>query len=179
MMKVLQAKKYLMDNNRVINTKNLKNTLLGVDETKRFILKEFEAHNQKLNSLIGIEYANGTCNRYSTALNHTRNSIKWKYKVEDIELSKLDYEFISEYSYWYRTEKNCCHNTTMKYLIYLKNVLLCLKKDWIPRDPFLDFKLSKKEVEKEYLTKSELKRITDKNFGVEQLNQVRDIFVFS
>ena len=180
MMKVLQAKKYLMDNNRIITAKNLKNTLLGVDETKRFILKEFEAHNQKMRSLIGIEFAKGTFKRYSTALNHTKKFIKWKYKVEDIELSKLDYEFISEYSYWYRTENNCSHNTTMKYLTYLKKiVLLCLKKGWINRDPFLEFKLSKKEVEKEYLTKAELKHIADKDFGVERLNQVRDIFIFS
>lgn len=72
-----------MDYSKELTALNLNNRLLGIDQIKRFILKEFEAHNQKIKSLIGIEYAKGTCDRYITALAHTHNFIKWKYKVED------------------------------------------------------------------------------------------------
>lgn len=67
----------------------------------------------------------------------------------------------------------------MKYLANLKKiVLICVKNDHIPRDPFFAFKMAKHEVDRTALTEQELKAVESKVFDIPQLEQVRDIFLF-
>ncbi len=178
--KVQQARKYLMDTEKEISAINIKNVLLGIRDDKKMILELFQEHNERMGSLVGKEFAYGTFKRYKTSLRHTRAFIQWKYGKSDIEIRKLDYEFLSDYSYWFRSVKNCSHNTTVRYLIYLKKiVLLCVKKAWLLRDPFIGFNLASKEVVREVLTKEELDSIKSKDFSIVRLQHVRDIFLFS
>jgi integrase len=68
----------------------------------------------------------------------------------------------------------------MKYLYNFKKiVLICIKNGWLLKDPFIGFKLFKREVEQPFLTQTELKEIAFKRFPTERLNHVRDIFLFS
>jgi integrase len=68
----------------------------------------------------------------------------------------------------------------MKYLANFKKVvLICVKKGWIHKDPFQGFKLAKREVERPFLTESELREISSKQFATERHNYVKDIFLFS
>lgn len=178
--KVYQAKKYLMDTEKDISAINIKNVLLGIRDDKKMLLELFQEHNERMGSLVGKEFAYGTFKRYKTSLRHTRAFIQWKYGKADIEIRKLDYEFLSDYSYWFRSVKNCSHNTTVRYLIYLKKiVLLCVKKAWLLRDPFIGFNLAGKEVVREVLTQEELDSIKSKEFSIVRLQHVRDIFLFS
>jgi site-specific recombinase XerD len=113
-------------------------------------------------------------------LDHTRSFIKWKYKNEDLDIQSLDYEFISAYSFWLRPVQNCSHNTTVKYLANFKKiVLICIKNGWLQRNPFIQFKMVKKEVNRVFLTWHEIQMISKKIFVTDRLNHVRDIFPFS
>ncbi len=68
-----------------------------------------------------------SCN-VSTSKLHTRSFPQWKYKIEDIDIKKLNYEFISNYAFWLKSKRNCNHNSTIKYLANFKKVvLLCIK----------------------------------------------------
>ncbi|WP_162052270.1 phage integrase SAM-like domain-containing protein [Pontibacter pamirensis] len=68
-------------------------------------------------------------------------------------MRKLDFGFISDYEFWLKSVRGCAQNTTMKYLGNFKKVIhICLKKGWIQRDPFLGFKMSKKEVVRGFLS---------------------------
>ncbi len=60
-----------------------------------------------------------------------------------------------------------------------KIVNFCLKSGWLQKDPFFGYKMSQKEVIREYLTEAELQEIQGKRFAIERLSQVRDIFLFS
>ncbi|MEX2593975.1 MAG: site-specific integrase [Anditalea sp.] len=178
--KVLQAKKKLMDSDKEINAERLKNVLLGKDEDTRMILKIFEEHNKQVEALVGRDFAAGTSQRYKTSLDHTRSFIQWKYGVDDLDIQSLDYEFISNYAFWLKSIRNCGQNSTAKYLANFKKiVLICIKNGWLRRDPFIGFKLVKKEVNRVVLSNEELKRIAERQFGIERLEQVRDIFLFS
>lgn len=46
------------------------------------------------------------------------------------------------------------------------------------KDPFQGFKLTKKEVVKNPLSRDELRRLTEKVLEVDRISQVRDIFLF-
>lgn len=130
--------------------------------------------------MVGKEYAPGTLERYQTSLDHTRSFIQWKYGVDDLNIRRLNHEFISEYAFWLKSVRNCAHNTTMKYLANFKKIVLrCVRNGWLQRDPFCDFRLTKKEVVRTALTETELQTIGTKKFGSERLTYVRDIFLFS
>jgi integrase len=68
----------------------------------------------------------------------------------------------------------------MKYLANFKKiVLICLKNGWIIKDPFIQFKITKQEVERPILTEQELQTLVSRNFEINRLNLVKDIFIFS
>jgi len=113
-------------------------------------------------------------------LDHARSFMVWKYGISDKEIQSLDYEFISEFSFWLKTVRNCQHNSAVKYMTYFKKIVLqCVKSKWLPGDPFIDFKMTKRDVERPHLTEEELISIYRKIFVSDRLTQVRDIFVFS
>ena len=92
----------------------------------------------------------------------------------------MDYDFISSFSFWLKTVKNCNHNTTLKYLTNFKKiVLICVKNGWLIRNPFTQFRMVKKEVNRIILTWQEMQKISEKTFVTDRLNHVRDIFLFS
>jgi hypothetical protein len=130
--KALQAKKHLIDTDRDVSSEAIKNFLLGIGEKKRMIIEIFHDHNSQVKSLIGKEYTPATLQRYLTTLDHTLCFIRWKYNKEDMDIQLLDYDFISSFSFWLKTVKNCNHNTTMKYLTNFKKiVLICVKNGWL------------------------------------------------
>jgi site-specific recombinase XerD len=176
---IYQAKRSLNDSNKTVSAQAIKDAINGVTEKPRMILDVFKHHNDQMKALEGIDFAAGTIGRYEISMQHTKAFIKWMYKVDDKPIKELDHEFISQYAFWLKTVK-CNHNSTMKYLANFKKVvLICVKNRWLPGDPFANFKLTKKAVEKIALTEAELKRVIEKKFDTERLNLVRDIFVFS
>ncbi|TVP44021.1 MAG: site-specific integrase [Mongoliibacter sp.] len=178
-MKIHQARKQLMDLDKDLTAESIKNTLIGKSEDRKLILEIFETHNKEMEALVGKEFAPGTMERYRTSLEHTRSFIRWKYGKDDMELKYLDYEFISQYSFWLRTVRGCAHNTTVKYLSNFKKIVLnCVKIGWLQRDPFMGFKMVKREVRREILTKEELQKISEKEFTIQRMAQVRDVFLF-
>jgi site-specific recombinase XerD len=178
--KVYEAYKALLDQGVNITAGRIKNKLMGIEERPRMILEVFSDHNEQLKSLVGHGYAPLTLKRYKTALEHAREFILWKYKTADMEITRLDYGFITDYEFYLRSVRKCAHNSTMKYLANFKKiVLLCVKRGWLPKDPFYGFKLAVKEVVREVLSAEELDRIASREFAVERLRVARDIFLFS
>ncbi|MGN6267025.1 MAG: site-specific integrase [Ginsengibacter sp.] len=179
--KVFEAKRKLIEIDKTINPENIKNLLLQkADQPKYMLMEIFKNHNSQMASLVGREYAPGTLQRYETSLRHTQSFLKWKYKVADFEISKLDFEFISDYEFWLKSIRKCDHNTTIKYLSNFKKIVnRCLRNGWLQKDPFLRFSMRKREVERTALTEFELEALRMKKFDIERLAIVRDIFLFS
>jgi len=178
--KILEAEKKLFKKDIVVNSDNLKNELLGVNENRRMLIPIFEDHNNKIKELIGIEYASGTLERYVTSLKHTKEFLEWKYKVSDIEITKINHAFITEYEFFLRSVRKNCNNTAVKYIKNFHKIInICLANNWIERNPFANYKAKVKEVERVYLTEQEIQNIINKVFKTERLSLVRDIFLFS
>lgn len=58
-------------------------------------------------------------------------------------------------------------------------VNLALKNEWLERDPFAKFKKTFTKTNRECLTEMELKTVELKEFKIERLSFVKDLFVFS
>ncbi|WP_396188446.1 site-specific integrase [Flavobacterium sp.] len=177
---ILQAEKKLIKKDISVSSENLKNELFGLTETKRMLVPIFQDHNNKIKELVGKEYAPGTLERYTTSLKHTIEFMQWKYNISDIDITKIDHAFITDYEFWLRSVRNCANNTAVKYLKNFNKIIkLCLANDWLDKNPFANYKSKVKEVERVYLTEDEIQSILNKDFKTERLSLVRDIFLFS
>ena len=178
--KIIDVQMELIHKNINITSEALKNRLLGTQERQRTLIPIFKDHNNKIKELVGREYAPGTLERYNTSLKHTTEFLEWKYKISDIEISKIDHAFITEYEFYLRSVRNCANNTAIKYIKnFSKIIKICLANHWIDRNPFANYKSKVKEVERVYLSEGEIQNIINKDFKTERLSLVRDIFLFS
>lgn len=178
--KILIAEKELNKKDIPVNLETLKNTLLGTKERQRLLIPIFEEHNNKIKELLGIEYAPGTYERYQTSLKHTKDFLNWKYSISDIDITKIDHAFITDYEFYLRSVRKCANNTAVKYIKNFNKIIkLCLANDWLEKNPFSNYKSKVKEVERVYLSEVEIQNIINKDFKTERLSLVRDIFLFS
>ena len=178
--KVLDAQMELLHRNETLSIENFKNKLLGTEERQRMLVPIFQDHNNKIKELVGKEYASGTLERYTTSLKHTIEFMQWKYNISDIDITKIDHAFISDYEFWLRSVRNCANNTAVKYIKNFNKIIkICLANDWLDKNPFANYKSKVKEVERVYLSEEEVQAIIEKEFKTQRLSLVRDIFLFS
>ena len=169
----------LKDKDQATST-TIKAKLQGTDKRVRMLVPIFQDHNNKIKELVGKEYAPGTLERYTTSLKHTIEFMQWKYNISDIEITKIDHAFITDYEFWLRSVRNCANNTAVKYIKNFNKIIkICLANDWLDKNPFANYKSKVKEVERVYLTENEIQSIIEKEFKTERLSLVRDIFLFS
>jgi hypothetical protein len=103
-----------------------------------------------------------------------------QYKIKDIALKEINYNFVSYFETYLRTVHNCGVNTTAKYLQQLKHIITLAKNNgWIHADPFINFRIRFEKADRGYLLQEELQKMMQKKFSIKRLEQVRDIFVFS
>jgi site-specific recombinase XerD len=169
----------LQEDDQFISAQAIKNIYQGKNVRQHLLLELFRYHNGQVKAEIGKGYSKGTHLRFETVLTHTGSFIKDHYGKEDMNFNELKYDFITEFEHYLKSQKEISHNTVIRYLkIFKKIVLIALKNEWIPRDPFSRYTMTMKEVKKGYLTKEELQALYSKEFGIERLEHVRDIFLF-
>jgi site-specific recombinase XerD len=127
-----------------------------------------------------------TLKHYAVTRRYLEKFLKEKRNTTDIRINDIDYKFIIDFETYLRNHKPADHqrpmnnNGVMKHLIRLRKMTtLALKLTWISRDPFKNYKFRYKKVETAFLNQKELNSIQGKDFAVDRLNIVRDLFVFS
>jgi len=177
--KVYESHRLLTADKENITAETIRMRLNGKVETERLLTEIFQAHNDKIKALIGTEFTRGTWVKYNTTLNHLKGFLNSKLNLTEIEVTKVDGAFISEFEFYIRSNGKCANNATVKHLKNLGKVMrLCLANRWITYDPFFNRKNRIDKVDRVYLTMEELQVMIDRDFSVDRLRQVRDIFVF-
>lgn len=181
--RVMELKRNYDASTEPLTVRYIIDTLNGKITTKtqsKSVMEVFKLHNGMVYNLIGVDYAQATYTRYETTMKHIKEYMKKKYKVSDLLLTDLDYDFIRGYEIYMKTTRKCSHNTTMKYIKMFKVITnYAVKNDWLDKDPFKLFECKIEKIEREHLTEEEIKAIRDKEFSSERLDNVRNIFVFS
>ncbi|MEI6556156.1 MAG: site-specific integrase [Paludibacter sp.] len=178
--RIFEYQQELIRNDDLVNAENMRNKILGIEKRSHMLIAIFQNHNNEVKALIGKDFAAATHVRYETSLKHTVDFIKWKYKVSDIDIRKIDHEFITSYEFYLKTKCNCCQNTTVKYIKnFGKIIRICIANGWLDRNPFINYKSRMVEVERAFLSQDEIETMFNKEFATERLNQVKDIFLFS
>jgi site-specific recombinase XerD len=179
--KVYDYQQQLIREDELVNAENMRNKILGIDKRSHMLIGIFQQHNDEIKALIGKDYAAATTHvRYETSLKHTADFLKWKYKVSDLDIRKIDHEFITSYEFYLKSVCNCCQNTTSKYIKnFGKIIRICLANGWLQKNPFINYKSKMVEVERAFLSMEEIETMLNKVFVSDRLNQVKDIFLFS
>ncbi len=177
--KVYQCQRDLIQDNKLVTAETLKNKVLGIEEKERTLITIFKSHNKQVEKLIGKEFSAGTLERYKTVCKHLQQFMQLQYKISDITIKSITHKFITDFEFYLKTERNCGHNSTVKYIKNFKKIVrIALANNWINSDPFLSYKVRLKEVERQFLSEEEMQSMLEKELHTKRLEQVRDIFIF-
>lgn len=130
--------------------------------------------------VVGKGTSEATYYNYNRTFDLLKEYMKKKFKRDDMFLLELNYSFMADFNVFLKTEYKQKKNTTVKHLKCLKRVVnIALANKYLQIDPFLNYKVERENVEKDFLTEEELRAIINKDFSLPRLERVRDIFIFS
>ena len=88
--------------------------------------------------------------------------------------------FLTDFYIYLRTEGKCNENTSSKFMQFFKHIIIIAKNNAIINgDPFANYKIKIKRVDRGYLTQEELDILMQKQFSIPRLEHIRDIFIFA
>lgn len=172
----------LEQQNRPITAHLLQELFFGQEkpEEVRTLLGTMQEHNDQCRALVGTDYALITVRRYESCRRYLAELIRQRYGKEDLPLAEVNGELVRAFAFYLKTKKGCQQNTVIRYMKCLKKITnLARANDWMAKDPFLGIRFHEKEVVREFLTMDEPQTIYRKEFPLERLTLVRDVFIFA
>ena len=172
----------LEQQNRPVTAHLLQELFFGQEkpEEVRTLLGTMQEHNDQCRALVGTDYALITVRRYESCRRYLAELIRQRYGKEDLPLTEVNGELVRAFAFYLKTEKGCQKNNVIRYMKCLKKITnLACANDWMAKDPFLGIRFHEKEVVREFLTMDELQTIYHKEFPLERLTLVRDVFIFA
>lgn len=156
-------------------------SLQGVQSgSSRMLMDVWNEHNAEIEKRIGRGVSKVLWQKHRTAKRHFERFLKIEFRCDDIPLRRLDAALVRKFYSYLTVDKNLVHNSAVKILQFLKKITRrSLYEGWIAKDPFVGFSLSFEEVDRPYLTEEELELIINKEFEIERLNLIKDIFLFA
>ena len=167
-----------------ITLSKLKNLFLGKVEIEKpnhkTIMEAFDYHNLKMAETAKVgKVSEKTLVRYKITQNKVKSYMKEKFKVEDKPLPELRLSFVTEFEHHLLTVDKIQSNTAHKYIKNLKKIMnMAVGLDWIPSNPFNQFKCSYQSPEREILNREELFTLMTKEISIPRIEEVRDVFLF-
>jgi len=163
-----------------VTAEKVRNAFLGYSTKQRTLLELFKSHNEDAKKLVGISKTKATLAKYDRAYRRLGEFMQAKYKITDIALKEINHKFVTDFETYLRTVSKCNENTTAKFMQTFRMIIIIAKNNgWIYADPFINYKIRLKRVDRGYLTDQEIQKIMEKEFGSNRLEQVRDVFIFS
>lgn len=168
--------------NQQISPEALKDKFLGLEESGETLKSLIEYHNTRMDE--NLKW--GTLKNYFTTQKYVDIFLKEKLKRNDINLKELSFRFISDFEYYLRKHRPTDHqrpmgnNTVMKHIERLRKMInLAVRMEWLEKDPFVAHKAKFHKTEIPFLSEPELYAIEEKEFKIERLQQVKELFIFS
>jgi integrase len=178
--KINQAFLYLQVNDEVFDVEDIYLQYAGKNaKASKTLLEVFELHNSRMYKLVDVEYTKATYNKFIEAKKHITNFIKFQYKRSDILLESISQNFLSDFDFYLKSERNQKQITINKSIQRVRKIIkLALAKGYLKHDPFILYKPKKYESKVVYLTLNELDDLEKHIFKQTRLNQVKDMFIF-
>lgn len=187
-LKVEQIYFTLLKSNPHISLNEVKNVLKGNNlGSKSFLLDIFKKHNDDFAKKVLInEKSKASLQKYNRSKDLIKGFLRKKYRVDDIEVEKINNAFIYnlesylKYESQYKDKVGIKNNSVVKYFKNFKTICnYGIKLELIEKNPFANYDGKLKITEAIFLTQNELNTIENLNLSNTRLDRVRDIFLFS
>ena len=150
------------------NKTGTKNTLIGV----------YNEVIQNIERRVTTEYAPGTLNEYKASRNVLQQFLKEIYMSSDIEINRLNDQFISSFEIFLSNRRGNCLNRIYKQCQRLKTVIRYGQRNkWFTDDPFRNHQGKTEPTHRQYMTELELQKIENLSFDG-NLEEVRRLYLF-
>ncbi|WP_101690218.1 site-specific integrase [Dysgonomonas massiliensis] len=171
--------KAILEKDGYVTPQKLRDTYLGKEIREKTVLALYDIKVEQKRNLVGKTIRDTTLSKYLATRKRVADFMLHKYKKADLQIREVDFQFIADYEVYLKSVCDCGHNSTIKHLRYLKQIITnALKNRYISYDPFDDLPLSYKPVNKQFLIEPEIKKLLSKKFDCQRLEEVRDIFAF-
>ncbi len=179
--KAFQAFTDLSQQYDVVTAAMVRDYINGVNGHRtKTIIEIWEQHNEELKKNINKTCSYSLWQKHQTAKNHFKGYLSDHYRVTDVPITQVNYEMIRAYKEYLIGVKDLTYNTTIKFLQFTKKITLrAIRAGWLKVDPFEGMSLSLKQTDRPYLTEEELDLIENKEFKVQRLELVKDLFLFA
>ena len=178
--KVLKIYNQLEGAGKPVSAEVIRNTLTGKSKNRRALVEVFTLFNKQLEAKVGHGYSYGTLEKYQATCQKVEKYIRDQYHRSDLFLDELDFQFITNYELYLKSQLNNKHNTTSKSVSFLKRIIrYSIHNGWLDKDPFMSFRCPYKDPERDFLSQDELETLQGKTLVVNRLAIVRDMYVFS
>lgn len=174
--KVHQSEQELVNKGLKLSVENLANQFTGIEEKSYNLIEVFEYENARIKKCVEI----GTYKKYVAVLNNVKKYLLFQYKVSDIDIKCIDFQFVTDFDYFLRTERKISNNSAIRVVKTLQQIVkTTVDKGWLIKDPFANYKVRMEKKITGYLTKDEIDTIYNKKFSIKRLEQVKDVFIVS
>jgi integrase len=144
------------------------------------VVEFFERYLKKLKTLIGIDIKQPTWNKFSYVKKDVKSFIIWQFKANDYPLKKLELQFLNDFEYYLKVEKQQKQITINKSLQrFRKPIRIAVAEGYLDKDPFTLYKTKTVRTEVVFLSPEELTELEQHEFTQSRLQFIKDLFVFS
>ncbi|MDH6311160.1 site-specific recombinase XerD [Dysgonomonas sp. PFB1-18] len=170
----------LLERGGTVTPDRLKNSYLGIEEKENTLISLFDKkiEQKKLLNQSNI-ISKETVDKYICTRNKLIEFLNYEYDKDDIRIKDVRYDLIRSYEVFLLTKGKCAHNTMVRHMRYLKQVITdAVKSHYLLQDPFNGITLSSQRGKRKYLTEPELLKLLETTFESDLLNEAKDVFIF-
>jgi len=178
--KINQAFLYLQMKNIPFSVNDIYLQSKGQTTQKEYgIIEVYDLYNIRISKLVGIELKLVTYKKYIESRNHLFDFVRWKFKAKDYQFKELKINFVNDYEYFLKTEKNLQQSTLNKAIQRFRKVVqYAVSQEYLNKDPFDTYRSTKVKKEVIYLSASELSKLEKQLFSQVRLATIQDLFIF-
>jgi len=127
---------------------------------------------------IDVDLTTSTWYKYQRVKNYLIDFLQTTRRLINIPISRVDAPLLNQFYLFLRKEKKNCNNSAITLMNFLKTILKKpVQIGQIKEDPFEGLKLRFSPVDRGFLTKEDLEKLTNYDFKNEHLDRNRDIFL--
>ncbi|WP_373829404.1 site-specific integrase [Bacteroides heparinolyticus] len=168
------------ENDETLSLDKIRSYFVGKDREYTTFLPVFDKFNDDIRQRVGHTISQDSLQKYSVLRRHFGEFLSYKYARKDINLTEFTPAVVQDFELYLSTTAGCSYNTSVKKMKTLKTITIyAQKRGYLLHDPFLNHRFHLEPVNRGFLTDEEILKIANKDLGIQRLEQVRDMFIFS
>ena len=168
------------ENDESLSLDLIRTVYFGKNREFTSFLPVFDKFLEDIKQRVGKTIGADSLQKYSVLRRHFAEFLMYKYSRKDIGLNEFTPAVVQDFHPYMSTVARCAYNTSVKKVKTLKTITIyAQKRGFLLHDPFVNHHFHMEPVDRGFLTDEEILRLANKDLGIQRLELVRDIFIFS